>query len=88
MLPFLERKNVSGSIMQRAGKADLETSNEVDMSSGLSPELKEASADVMRALESKSPVELSRALKEFYRLCGACGEDEDNDDENDDFGNR
>lgn len=80
MLPFLEPKKISSVIIARRGKPDLETSPEVDMGEDkVDPGLKEAAEDMMRAFESKSVIDLAKALKSAYEICDSYPEDHDQD---------
>lgn len=76
MLPFLEPKKTISVIMARRGKKDLETAPEMEApGSSMNPALKSAAEDVMRALESKSVIDLGKAMQAAYDAC-AGGSDE------------
>jgi hypothetical protein len=66
MLPFLEKKQISGSIMSQHGKRDLQTNGEIDLS-GAPHGAKAASQDILRAIQSNSPHDLMRAMHSFYK---------------------
>lgn len=71
MLPFLEPKHMSTTIIARRGKPDLEASPEKDMTEDIDPGLKEAAEDLMRAVESKSVIDVAKALKSAFEICDA-----------------
>jgi hypothetical protein len=75
MLPFLEPRKMTSIIIARHGKRDLEGYPEMPAPDGssseedrLDPDFKEAAADVMRAFESRSVIDLARALHAAFQL--------------------
>jgi hypothetical protein len=69
MLPFLEPKKITSVIIARHGKPDLEThSEEESPDSDLDPGMKMAAEDVMRAFESKSVIDLAKALHSAFQI--------------------
>ena len=84
-LPFLEPRNLSGSIMSSHGKSDVETSSEIDSpDSKIDPDMKEACLDFMRAIDSRSPRDLMHALTDFLDCWENRGNFRDEDDHEDD----
>ena len=81
MIPGLNQKQIVGSIMSRRGKRDVETSNEIESGEGMDPGLKEAAADIMGALQSKSVIDLAKALKAAFQVCEAMPHDENEGEE-------
>lgn len=90
MLPFLEPRKITSIIIARHGKSDLEGNPELEApdgssseEEGLDPDFKEAAADVMRAFENRSVIDLARALKAAFELfdSGPHSEDEHEEDE-------
>jgi hypothetical protein len=80
MLPFLDERKMSGSIMAAHGKRGLDIPSEMDApSSKVDPDLKEASADILRAIEDRSPIDLASAIKACWEICSSSGEDEYDD---------
>lgn len=72
MLPFLDRKKTISLIMsKRAGKPDTEVANEVESpgSPGVSEDLKVAAEDLLRAVESKSVIDIAKALQAAHDVC-------------------
>lgn len=70
MLPFLEPKKTVSVIMARRGKTDVEANPEVEAPGGeIAPALKEAAVDVMRALDTKSVIDLAKALQAAIAAC-------------------
>lgn len=77
MLPMFDKKKVASVIVERNGKKPLEVSPEVQApDNDIDPSLKEAGMDMLRAIESKSPVALAKALKAAIDLCGSLPESE------------
>lgn len=78
MLPFLEPKKTVSIIIARRGKPDLESQPEVEAGEDkIHPDLKEAAEDVMRAIQSKSVIDLAKALQSAFQICDAMPHDED-----------
>lgn len=75
-LPFLDKKAASTSIISQRGKSpDIEVKTEA--SPGDDSGLQSAAQSILRALESKSASDLSRALQDFIYICGANEESEE-----------
>lgn len=72
MLPFLEPKKMSTTIMASHGKSDLDANSEV----GMDGDMKEAAADCLRAIEEKSPIALAHALKACFEIYDSQPHDE------------
>ena len=85
MLPFLEPKKMSSMVIARHGKSDLDAHPEIDHDDSIDPDMKEAAADVMRAFESKSVIDLAKALHSAFMIFDAMphveGEHEDNEED-------
>lgn len=73
MLPFLEPKKTVSVIMSRRGKSpDVEVNPEVEApDSEIDSNLKAAAEDMLRALESKSVIDLAKSLKAAFEICDA-----------------
>jgi len=70
MLPFLKPKAMSSTIMARRGKPGLEVANEVDApGTGESSSLEDAAADVLAAIDTRSPKDLAAALRRAFEAC-------------------
>lgn len=71
MLPFLDKKKTVSVIMSKRGKnPDIEVNSEVEApESDLDPSLKMAAEDILRAIETKSVIDLAKALKSAYGAC-------------------
>lgn len=69
MLPFLHSKiKGNGAMIASApGKADLEMKSEDNPNSEMQ-ELEFMAEDILRAIESKSPIELAKALKQLFEV--------------------
>lgn len=67
MLPFLEPKKLSGIIIARRGKPDLEVKSET--SQDANPESVKAAEGILRAIESKSVLDLAKSLHEYMTIC-------------------
>lgn len=85
MLPFMSKKKIAASIMQKHGKS-LDAASEVEAPNSSLPEgLKGAAEDIMQALQSKSAVDLASALHKAFMICDASphveGEHEDMESE-------
>lgn len=79
MLPFLEPKRITSSIIARRGKPDLESSPEVEApGQEVHPALKSAAEDILSAIEHKSVIDLAKAIQSAYDVCESY-EDEDSD---------
>lgn len=72
-LPFLDRKKMSSVISSRRGKSpDIEVNPEVEApGSEMDPGLKSAAEDLLRAIESKSVIDLAKALKAAIEMCSS-----------------
>lgn len=68
MLPFLEPKKMSSMVIARHGKSDLEANPEIDHDDSIDSDMKEAAADVMRAFESRSVIDLAKALHACFEI--------------------
>ncbi len=71
MLPFLDKKASVGTIIQQRGKSDLVGANsEVEApDSEMDPALKACAEDILRAIDSKSVMDLVSALRAFNEIC-------------------
>jgi hypothetical protein len=71
MLPFLAPKKIVSTISARRGKSpDIEVNTEAEApGSHMAPGLKTAAEDLMRALETKSPMDIGRALQMAFEAC-------------------
>ncbi len=70
MLPFLDSKKIVSVIAARKGKSDMEVKPEVEAVGGeIDPGLKSAAEDIMRAIESKSVIDLASAIKAAFEVC-------------------
>ena len=70
MLPFLEPKKIVSVMVSRRGKTPVETQPEVEMGENkVDPSLKEASEDILRAIESKSVIDLAKAIQSAFYIC-------------------
>jgi hypothetical protein len=84
MLPMFNHKRTVSIIMAKKGKPDLEANPEVEApGQEVDSNLKDAAADVLRAIESKSVVDLAKALESAYESCGSGDEESDNEEGND-----
>lgn len=64
MLPMFEPKKMASVISSKRGKPDLDVAVEVEIpGSEIDPGLQEAAEDIMRAIESKSVIDLAKAIK-------------------------
>lgn len=64
MLPFLPKKNV-GSVVSQVGKSDFTPAAE---KSDMDPGKLQAAEDILRAIESKSPHDLAKALSAAFSM--------------------
>lgn len=71
MLPFLHGKKLAGSIISQRGKhPDLMPAQEVEAPGHeMDGRLKTAAEDILRAIESKSPIDLAHALHSAFQAC-------------------
>lgn len=65
--------------MSRRGKGpDVEVASEVEApDSQMDPALKEAAADILRAIETKSVMDLAKAIKAAYEICDSSQEEQE-----------
>lgn len=79
MLPFLDKKKTVSVIMAKRGKSpDIEVNSEMEApGQEIDPVLKEAATDILRAIETKSVIDLAKALEAAYEACEASDESED-----------
>lgn len=77
-LPFLDRKKMSSVIASRRGKSpDIEVNPEVEApGSEMDPGLKSAAEDILRAIESKSVIDLAKAIQSAFEICGSMPQEE------------
>lgn len=70
-LPFLDRKKMSSVISSRRGRSpDIEVKPEVEApGSEMDSGLKSAAEDLLRAIESKSVMDVAKALKCAHEIC-------------------
>lgn len=71
MLPMFDKRTIASVIGSRRGKhPDIEINSEVEApDSNLNPALKAAAEDVLRAIDTKSPIDLAKALKAAFDIC-------------------
>lgn len=56
--------------MSKRGKPDMEANSEVEApGSDINPGLKSAAEDILRAIESKSPIDLAKAIEAAFNAC-------------------
>lgn len=73
MLPFLDSKKIVSVISARRGKSpDIEVNSEMEApGQEIDPSLKSAAEDVLRAIDTKSVIDLAKALKSAFDVCDA-----------------
>lgn len=78
MLPFMDRKKIVSTISSRRGKTpDIAMNTEIEApDSEMDPGLKNAAEDVLRAIETKSPMDLAKALRMVYEACGSYSDED------------
>lgn len=78
MLPFLEPKKASTTIIAKLGKpTSIEVPNEIEGSENkIDPALKKASEDILMAIESKSVIDLAHALQSAFDICDSMPHEE------------
>lgn len=69
MLPFLKKPQTSSIIIKRMGQPDTKAMPEKDMSNdAISDDMRQCAEQLMRAIESKSVVELAHAMKAMCQM--------------------
>jgi hypothetical protein len=76
MLPWLEPKKAVSIIIARHNKPDVEAKSEVDASSSIHPDLKEAATDLLSAVKSESIIEIAHALEAAFECLDAMPHEE------------
>jgi len=68
MLPFLAPRKMTSVIIARRGKnPDVEVNPEVEApGSNMNPALKMAAEDFLRAVDTRSPIDLAKAFKDAF----------------------
>lgn len=71
MLPFLEPKKISSVILARRGKTpNVSVAPEVEAGeSKIDPALKSVAEDLLRGMETKSVIEVAKALQAAHDIC-------------------
>lgn len=71
MLPWLEKKKSVTVYKSTKGKSpDMEMNSEVEApDSEMDEGLKEAAEDILRAINSKSAMDLAKAIKSAFEIC-------------------
>lgn len=66
MLPFLDKKRMSASIISaRKGRQDAEVHSEIEAPGEAPSYYKQCAEDILAAVEHKSPIALAKALEEL-----------------------
>lgn len=69
-LPFFDHKKTVSIIIAQRGKPSVEVTPEVEMGDDkVDPGLKSAAEDVLSAIQSKSVVDLAKALRAAWEVC-------------------
>lgn len=78
MLPFLAPKKMVSVIVSQRGKNDLhDVNSEVEApGSDMDPGLQEAAEDMLRAIDTRSPMDLAKALKAAFEICDSYEDEE------------
>lgn len=78
MLPFLDKNRMSAAIMaSRDKKREILVHPEVEAPGHeMNPYLKEAAADVLRAIDKKSVLDLAAALRAAFEVCDSDSQEE------------
>lgn len=78
MLPFLDKKKAVSVLLARRGKSpDIEVANETEVGdSDIDPGLKEAAEDILRAIQTKSVIDLAKALKAAFTVADSMPHEE------------
>lgn len=73
MLPFLEPKKIVSVISSRRGKnPDIEVNAEVEApGQEMDAGLKAAAEDLLRALDTRSAIDLAKAFRAAFEICDA-----------------
>lgn len=83
MLPMFDHKKIVSVIAARKGKPDVEINTEVEApGSDMDPGLKAAAEDMLRAFESRSVMDMAKALKAAYECCEASPADDQEQEPN------
>lgn len=80
MLPMFDKKKMVGAVIARRGKQDIHTNTEVE-APGSNEGLKSACEDILGAIESKSPMDLAKAMRAAFDILDSEEDEEPSESE-------